>query len=153
MGALKIKADFNMRAISDYMDKEIKRYIDSVKQAYIKAGTAMVEDARSRTKDLGAADGGSFGNITWNLRSSIGCAVYIDGVNVYRYFPVLSTGAEGAQRGSDYADELNEGVEGLQLIVVAGMDYAAAVESKGYNVITATSIAAEGILEGYLNAA
>lgn len=151
--SLTIKADFTIPELSTYVELEVKRYIDSVIEAYIKAGTAMVEDARGRTKDLGASGGGSFGNITWNLRSSTGCAVYNDGVKIFSYFPVLSTGAEGAATGSDYADELSQGIGGIQLIVVAGMDYAAAVESKGYNVITATSIEAEQILERYLNAA
>lgn len=151
--AVTVKSDFNMAEIARYTEREVKRYIDSVIASYKKAGVAMVEDARGRTKDLGAADGGSFGNITWNLRSSIGCAIFDDGVEVFSYFPVLATGSEGAARGLDYAKELNEGVEGIQLIVVAGMDYAAAVESKGYNVLTATSIEAEGILERYLNAA
>lgn len=150
---LKIKAKFTMAQIKADVDRAVKLYLNDVVRIYSKAGKAMVEDARKRTKNLGSYDGGSFGNITWNLRSSIGCAVYRDGVKVFTYFPVLNTGAEGAQTGSDYADELAQGRPGIVLVVVAGMHYARAVESKGYNVIDATAGIAEEILEKYILAA
>lgn len=150
MNGLKIEADFNLNDINSYIDDVVNGYIKYVEQVYIKAGQAMVEDARSRVKGTGS---GSFGNITWNLRSSIGCVVYNGSQKVYSYFPVLSTGQEGSKVGEAYADEiammLTENNE-LTLVVVAGMEYAAAVESKGYNVITATSNIAHKILGQFI---
>jgi hypothetical protein len=111
----------------------------------------MVDDARARTKDAAKS---SFGNITWELRSSIGCVVYSRGVKVFNYFPVLSTGAIGAKDGEKYADGLaNElsSVDNIVLVVVAGKDYASAVQAKGYNVISATASIAEDILERFIN--
>lgn len=150
---LKIKGNFTEAQITKVFANATRIYIDRVVKVYSKAGTAMVEDARSRTKDLGAHNGGSFGNITWDLRSSIGCAVFVDGVKKFDYFPILNTGNDGAQRGRDYAEELSTGLSGIVLIVVAGMEYARSVESKGYNVIDATAGIAEGILEQYINQA
>jgi len=93
--------------------------------AYI--GEAAVKDA----KDMKKSQGG-FGDISGNLRSSIGYFVLKDG-------RVLRQGLSGKPEGIDAALKALENVPriaGLQLILVAGMDYAGAVESKGYNVIT-----------------
>jgi hypothetical protein len=150
---LKIKANYTEAGIRAYTNTVLNQYFNHVVRLYSKAGKAMVEDARGRTKDLSAYNGGSFGNITWNLRSSICCAVYRDGVQVYFYGPVLQTGSEGVQKAKDYLDELSQGLDGIVLIVVAGMEYARAVESKGYNVIDATANMAETILEGFINQA
>lgn len=148
--ALKIKASYNQNQIAKQVEAAVKAYIDNVIAIYSRAGKAMVEDARRRKKDFSAYGNGSFGNITFNLRSSIGCVVYLDGMPKFSYFPVLSTGAEGARRGRAYADEVTMGMDGIVLVVVAGMDYARAVENRGYNVITATSLIAEKIMDKYI---
>ena len=150
---VKITADFTTASITKMFDQQTRLYLDSIVKLYSDAGKAMVKDARDRTKDLGAYDGGSFGNITWELRSSIGCAVYEDGVKKFAYFPALSTGGQGSIEGEDYADELSQGVDGIMLIVVVGKDYAAKVENRGYNVITSTGLIAEDIFDRYLAAA
>ena len=151
MAGLSIKANYTEASIRNEVSRAVEEYFKYVTSTYSKAGKAMVEDARSRTKDLGALDGGSFGNITWELRSSIACGVYRDGSQVYFYGPVLSTGSDGVSAAKDYLDELAVGIEGIQLIVVAGKDYARAVESKGYNVISSTADGADNILNKYLN--
>ena len=150
MTTVSIKADFKIEQLQEYVNVQMAAYIARVVDVYSKAGISMVEDARGRTKDLGAYGGGSFGNITWNLRSSIGCSVFVDGELKYEYFPVLNTGNEGAQKGKDYARELSFGLDGIVLVVVAGEEYARSVESKGYNVISATEGIAEGILDQYI---
>ena len=147
--SLKITADFTEKQIRDYFNQQLEAYKQYVISVYSKAGQAMVEDARSRSRE----SGDSFGNITWNLRSSIGCAVYVDGARVFEYFPVLMTGAEGSQKGKSYADSLVSGEMGIVLVVVAGMDYARSVEDRNRNVITATSLIAEQILEQYIQQA
>lgn len=154
--SVKIKADFSISDISKEIDQAIKLYLDEVVRVYSDAGRAMTEDARERTKEVNAPGADSFGNITWELRSSIGCVVYRSGKKVFSYFPVLSTGAEGAKEGEDYADfialQLTESDE-IVLVVVAGKEYAAAVENKGYNVLSNTATGSEKILDKYIQAA
>lgn len=154
---LNIKAKFDTRTIRATVNKYVQNYINRVIEVYKTAGVAMVEDARSRTKDLGAYDGGSFGNITWNLRSSIGCSLFRGGDAIFDYYPTLQTGAHGSKKGKDFALETyrsNVGItyskDSIVLIVVAGEDYARAVESRGYNVIDATANIAEEILLNYI---
>lgn len=151
MGKLKVKANYNTRELEDYSNTVIEEYFKYVISVYSKSGRAMVIDARSRTKDFPGPGAASFGNITWELRSSIACAVYRDGKRVFFYGPALESGSEGVQAAKDYLEELSEGVDGIQLIVVAGKEYARAVESRGYNVISNTALIAEGILEKYIN--
>lgn len=151
MGGVKIKANYTNASITNEVNRAVEHYFKYVVSVYSRAGQAMVEDARSRTKDFGADGNGSFGNITWELRSSIACGVFRDGRQVFYYGPVLSTGGEGVSEAKDYIIQLSEGIDGIQLIVVAGKEYAAAVESKGYNVISATSELAENILSRFIN--
>lgn len=148
---LKIKANWSEVDLRKYIDQEIEAYLGSVVETYIKAGKAMVDDARGRTKD---ASKSSFGNITWELRNSIGCVVYRGSKKALGYFPVLSTGAQGSKDGEAYADLIASeytNATDIVLIVVAGKEYAAAVQSKGYNVIEATALGAEKILERFIN--
>lgn len=146
---LTITTDWTIKDVNNYIDEQVKAYIQYVVSVYSNAGRAMVEDARGRSKE----SGDSFGNITWKLRSSIGCVVAVDGKTVFEYFPVLMTGAEGARKGKVYAESLVAGDKGISLVIVAGEDYARSVENKGKNVITATSLIAEQILEQYINQA
>jgi hypothetical protein len=80
---------------------------------------------------------------TGNLRSSIGYVVLYNGQQLYQNFE-----SKGGGSGVDAARGVIEDVKskfptGFVLIGCAGMDYAAAVEAKGYDVITASSIEAE----------
>lgn len=157
---LTIKSKFNMRSIKALVEARVAAYINRVIDVYKAAGVAMVEDARGRTKDLGSYDGGSFGNITWNLRSSIGCSVFRFGTSVFDYFPTLQSGAHGSKTGKEFADEIYQTGLGdiydrdsIVLIVVAGEHYARAVEARGYNVIDATANIAEEILLGFIQSA
>lgn len=153
---VKITADFSISDISKEIDEAMKLYLNDVVKVFSDAGKAMADDARERTKDVNAPGADSFGNITWELRSSIGCVVYRSGEKVFSYFPILATGAEGAKEGEDYADfialQLTESDE-IVLVVVAGKEYAAAVENKGYNVLSNTATGAEKILDRYIQAA
>ena len=150
--SLKITAGFTEKQIRDYCNQQLEAYKQYVISVYSKAGQAMVEDARSRSME----SGDSFGNITWNLRSSIGCVVMVGGQTVFSYFPVLMTGAEGSRTGEDYAKFIGGQVtenDEIVLVVVAGMEYARSVEDRNKNVITATSLIAEQILEQYIQQA
>ena len=64
--------------------------------------------------------GKAFGNITWNLRSSMGCGLVFQNELVESYFP-MGTGDEGRGKGLDLLNELAaETEEEICVIVVAG---------------------------------
>lgn len=154
--SVKIKADFTIADITKVIEEQMRLYVANVIRIYSNAGKAMVIDARDRVKEGVGSGQDSFGNITWELRSSIGCVVYNGGKKVFSYFPILSTGAQGSLEGEDYADfialQLTESDE-IVLVVVAGKEYAASVENKGYNVLSNTANVADGILNRYIQQA
>ena len=84
---------------------------------------------------------------TGNLTSSIGYIILKDGEQLFEDF----TGGDqtaGRSKGKSVAVAAAEKfAKGLVLIVVAGMEYAAAVESKNFDVITASSITSENDLK------
>ncbi|WP_138481541.1 hypothetical protein [Dyadobacter bucti] len=96
---------------------------------------------------------------TGNLRNSIGYVLLKDGVIIKGDFKrsasVTSTtkagktkttkgSADGVQTGKSFAESLAKGYpRGYVLIVVAGMNYAAAVESKGKDVLTSSELYAK----------
>lgn len=75
---------------------------------------------------------------TGNLTASIGYALAIRGVVHSLNFPSTKEGAElGKKLASDIASAASQG---YTLTVVAAMDYAAEVESKGYDVISTAEL-------------
>lgn len=111
-----------------------------------------------------AVQKGRYQNITGNLRSSLGYVVAQDGKIIKEggfkqvqgrgenYEKVFFTtkaqktvqfwargkagdGSEGSRQGLEYARSLARSSKGLMLIVVAGMDYASYVNSRGYDVM------------------
>jgi hypothetical protein len=86
------------------------------------------------------APGGGFWDRTGNLRSAIGYAVIYDGKVQREEFEKVKDGEEGISAGKKLIEELSRKYnKGMNLVVVAGMEYAAAVESKRYDVITGSS--------------
>ncbi|RYF48654.1 MAG: hypothetical protein EOO39_46660 [Cytophagaceae bacterium] len=80
---------------------------------------------------------GSYRDVTGNLRSSVGYVIVVDGQVVDANFEVTSGGALGMSAGERYARSLaSQFSAGYVLIVVAGMNYAAKVESRGRDVLT-----------------
>lgn len=88
---------------------------------------------------------GSWRDQTGNLRSSIGYAVMDHGAAVIRSaFKVVKNGGQGAQIGEKYVSELASRYANVYaLVVVAGMNYAEAVEARGRDVLSGTSLWAE----------
>jgi hypothetical protein len=104
---------------------------------------SIIEDAiLSRLKFIGetcvnnARANGSYNDVTGNLRSSICYVVLKNGVK-------KSGGVIPSDSSKRMAELIAEYPRGYVLIVLAGMDYAAAVESKGKDVLTASSKIAE----------
>lgn len=109
-------------------------------------GEMCVTQARGVPPSVG------FHDQTGNLRSSIGYMVFVDGVPVYQLtFEQVSPQAahkdgvtyDGGKKGEAYCREIGENTTGVCLVVVAGMDYATYVESKGRDVLTSAEHLAE----------
>ena len=85
---------------------------------------------------------------TGALLSSTGYEVFVDGVAIHSQF-VAASGAEsnaaetGIKSGQSIAESIGKGTKGIALVVVAGMNYAAYVEAKGYNVLSSAEHLAE----------
>ena len=85
---------------------------------------------------------------TGALLSSTGYEVFVDGVAINSQFDAAS-GAEsnaaetGIKSGQSIAETIGKGTKGIALVVVAGMNYAAYVEAKGYNVLSSAEHLAE----------
>lgn len=85
---------------------------------------------------------------TGALLSSTGYEVFVDGVAIHSQFDATS-GAEsnaaetGIKSGQSIAETIGKGTKGIALVVVAGMNYAAYVEAKGYNVLSSAKHLAE----------
>ena len=85
---------------------------------------------------------------TGALLSSTGYEVFVDGVAIHSRFDAAS-GAEsnaaetGIKSGQNIAETIGKGTKGIALVVVAGMNYAAYVEARGYNVLSSAEHLAE----------
>lgn len=85
---------------------------------------------------------------TGALLSSTGYEIFVDGVAIHSQFDAAS-GAEsnaaetGIKSGQSIAETIGKGTKGIALVVVAGMNYAAYVEAKGYNVLSSAEHLAE----------
>ena len=85
---------------------------------------------------------------TGALLSSTGYEVFVDGVAIHSQFDAAS-GAEsnaaemGIKSGQSIAETIGKGTKGIALVFVAGMNYAAYVEAKGYNVLSSAEHLAE----------
>ncbi len=145
---VKIKPKFKIAAIKNLIKDNIGKIEEAVLQRLQRVGENFITNAR---------DKGTYTDQTGNLRSSIGYVVLKNGEQYFRAgFRVVegkkqvaikttkrktkniaSTGVVGREIGRIILDEVvNKFPKGLVLIVVAGMDYAAAVESKGKDVLT-----------------
>jgi hypothetical protein len=144
-----IKPNFTVNDISEYIDLAFAQNEQAIINAYKYVGEEFVRKARLKTSE----DGG-FRDITGNLRSSIGYIILKDGASVSQSFEPSTRGSDkatGLSKAKAYAKELADGFpKGITLIVVAGMEYAAAVESKGKDVITGSSFNVENDLKKLL---
>lgn len=89
-----------------------------------------------------------FTDDTGNLRSSIGYVIVKDGSVVRASsFEQVKNGSDGTSKGRSYAESLAARYKnGIALIVVAGMNYAAYVKKRGYDVIDSSELLAEQLV-------
>lgn len=146
---------FSMADVQNKMDKAKQRFESTIIERLHYLGLECVNIARTK---------GTYTDQTSNLRSSIGYIILKDGIIIstggfeqiksnqtgirrkngtldkrYKANRGVQTAKEGSEIGKELAEKLASNYsEGFVLIVVAGMDYAAAVEAKGYDVLTSS---------------
>jgi len=141
--SIKITSKFNLTAVRKRLEEGVSKKVKMITTAYKAAGIDFVDTAR-RNK--------TFGDITHDLVSSMGCILVVNHVEVFNYFPGFNE--NGVSKGLAYAREIALLVEdgGIVLVCVAGMDYARAVEDRGKDVITGTDLKFKRILSTHLAA-
>lgn len=91
-----------------------------------------------------ARDSNSYKDQTGNLRSSVGYILVKNGTIINSDFKQVKEGKDGLKEGPKFAKSLvKEFPRGIALIVVAGMNYAACVAAKGYDVLDSAQLIAE----------
>lgn len=117
------------------IDATFKALLAEVERQIIESLCRIGEEAVKLAKMIPPERG--FNDQTGNLRSSIGYVVVKDGKPVNVSFGAVKGGHTGVNEGQRLALQIgSKQTEGYALIVVAGMNYAVHVESKGRDVLT-----------------
>lgn len=120
----------------------------------LRALTYLGEQCVRRIRDRGPEE--SWFDQTGNLRSSIGYVVYGEGRKIMESaFEVVKDGNEGPSEGKRMIDELaSKYAETFALVVVAGMEYADAVEARdNKDVLASTELWARAKVQEYIDRA
>jgi hypothetical protein len=138
-----IKSNFDLNKVRSRLNGAVEQRVKMITTAYKAAGIDFVDTAR-RNK--------TFGDITHDLVSSMGCILVVNHAEVFNYFPGFNE--NGVSKGLAYAREIALLVDdgGIVLVCVAGMEYARAVEDRGKDVITGTDLKFKRILSTHLAA-
>lgn len=131
-----------MTEIERYTEQQIDRLKRLLLRNMMYVGEKVLNTARSTN---------SYKDQTGNLRSSIGYIISVDGRVVHASdFQTVKNGGEGSKEGKDYAKRLaRKHPNGICLIVVAGMNYAAYV-SANYDVLDSSELEAERLTKKIL---
>jgi hypothetical protein len=137
-----LRANFSLEDVRHKFELAAKLFRRTVIKTLKNIGEQSVNIARDR---------GSYLNKTGNLRSSTGFIILEDGEVITKSGfekvagqSVGKVAENGAEVGLNLAETLASQLdEGFVLIVVAGMEYAASVEAKGYDVLTSSEKFAE----------
>jgi hypothetical protein len=126
---------------------EIDAYIEVMVSRINKAAIRTLQYCGERCLNA-ARQTNSYKDRTGNLRSSLGYVVVQDGRIISQSsFEQVKSGDQGSKSGIQYAKEIiREFPEGIALIVVAGMHYAAYVSAKGYDVLDSAELLADQIV-------
>ena len=125
-----IEPNFSMDDVRKRFDNFLAEVHDLQIEALQELGEQCVAHARSIPKEKG------FGDVTGNLRSSIGYAIFDDGVAIHTTYNQVLNGVEGVKAGEALAKKVGSETKGVCLVVTAGMNYAIYVEAKGRDVLT-----------------
>lgn len=125
-----------------------------LQEEMFRALSYLGEQSIKRIRDRGPEE--SWFDQTGNLRSSIGYAVYGEGRKIIESaFEVVKDGNEGPSEGKRMIDELaSKYAETFALVVVAGMEYADAVEAReNKDVLASTELWAKAKVQEYIDRA
>lgn len=133
------------------LEKRFKAFLDEVEAMQIEILQELGEMCVTHARTLPASIG--FNDQTGNLRSSIGYAIFKDGVAIHSLYEKVDgtnadgkplDGSHGVVVGAALAQSVaDENPQGIMLVVTAGMNYALHVESKGRDVLTSAELLAE----------
>jgi hypothetical protein len=133
---IKIVPKFTKADIRKMMLERKQVILDAITQRLQFVGEKFVIAARNNR---------TYKDVTGNLRSSIGYVILYNGKQLSDNFQGTASGVVFAKKA--VAEIRQKYPIGFVLIVVAGMDYAAAVEAKGFDVISTSSIEAKNDLK------
>lgn len=136
---------FSSKEVERWMERFQKKAEDKMIILLQAGGEKFIEVARSS---------GSYKDQTGNLRSSIGYVIAKDGEIVKENFKESDKGTDkttGKYKGRRIAEEISLSYSGGYVLVgVAGMEYAAAVEARGYEVVSGANTQCEKYLKATL---
>lgn len=121
-----LKSNINDSSFSKGVQRQVDDLYTRIIQVFIRAGEKFVKDARGQVQDHAQ---GTYEDQTTNLRNSIAYFIYHDGQKVKEN--QVGNAISNIQQIEDTIRP-----RGIQLIGIAGMNYASYVEAKGYNVIS-----------------
>lgn len=137
--AVSLRPKFNASQIHKFLEEKKNNVSEAILMRMRRIGEQFVRHARENA---------NFTDRTGNLRSSIGYVILKDGQQLYDNFRQVSGGPKGIDAAKEIIEDAKKNFPtGYVLIGVAGMDYAAAVESKGFDVITTGAEIAEASLK------
>lgn len=127
-----LRSNMNINAINKEIERATKKMQKDIIRVLRFVGEKAVNEARMNK---------TYQDRTANLRNSTGYVIVFNNQVVHQDFSVSASGTErstddGVQIGREFALQLANNYPDIALIVVAGMNYAAYVESRGYNVLT-----------------
>lgn len=134
-----IKVTTPPEKIAKFFEQQVQRATDALVRTMMYVGERCVNEARTNHTYL---------NQTGNLTSSLGYAVSVDGkiVGTPKFDKILQ-GGDGASNGKQYVSEIiAQYPQGIALVLVAGMNYAAYVTAKGYNVLDSAETLADTLV-------
>lgn len=128
-------------------ESEIDRYIEEQVERITNALIYNLQYVGERCLNT-ARQTNSYKDRTGNLRSSLGYVIVKDGkIQCQSDFKVMMQGIDGAKSGIQYAKEVaRQFPEGIVLLVVAGMEYAAYVSATGRDVIDSAELLADNLV-------
>ena len=136
---------FDQQSLERWFEHYENRAEERILKLLQSAGEKFIEVARKRA---------SFDDHTGNLRSSIGYVIAKDGEVLTENFTESDKGTDkttGKYKGRRLAEEVSLSYTGGYVLVgVAGMEYAAAVEAKGYEVVSGANTQCEKYLRDSL---
>lgn len=129
-------------------DRFILDMVRGIRQVVVRSVSYVGEECANH-----ARGSHTYRDQTGNLTSSIGYVISVDGQLVKTGdFNTVKDGSHGSAGGKDYAmQSASLFPQGIALIIVAGMDYAAHVSNKGYDVIDSAELKAGPLLRELLS--